>query len=115
MHEITELCEGKLRKTFGGEAVCHMDPMMQMTPEIQIIEDSFKQIVRKFPEIVSYHDFRVVAGTKGRVIIVADIDLREDINEDNFSQISRHLAVQVKKEIKNVLYSNFYITPKFSY
>jgi cation diffusion facilitator family transporter len=115
MHEITELCENKLRKTFGGEAVCHMDPMMEMSPEIKAIEDSFKQIVKKFPEIVSYHDFRVVAGTKERVIVVADIDLREDINEDKFSQISRDLGVQVKKEINNVLYSNFYITPKFSY
>ena len=35
MHEITEICEHKLRKTFGGEAVCHMDPMMEMTAEIK--------------------------------------------------------------------------------
>ena len=78
MHEITELCEHKLRKTFGGEAVCYMDPMMEMTPEIQAIEDTFKQVLNDFPQIVSYHDFRVVAGTKGRIIIVADVDLKED-------------------------------------
>ncbi|MFQ5685835.1 MAG: cation diffusion facilitator family transporter [Candidatus Scalindua sp.] len=115
MHEITEICELKLRRIFGGEAVCHTDPMMEMTPEIKAIEDKFKQVVKTFPQIVGYHDFRVVAGTRGRIIIVADIDLNEDIAEENFGQISKSLAIQVKKEIEHVLYSNFYITPKFSY
>ena len=115
MHEITELCEHKLRVTFGGEAVCHMDPMMEASPEIQAIEDNFKKILKDFPQIVSYHDFRVVAGTRGRIIIVADIDLEEGVTEDRFGQISKDLGIQVKKDIQHVLYCNFYITPKFSY
>jgi len=115
MHEITEQCEHKLRTTFGGEAVCHMDPMMEMTPEIQAIEEKFKRVLSAFPQIVSYHDFRVVAGTQGRVIIVADIDLGEDVNVDEPDRISKDLEMRVKKEIQNILYCNFYITPKFSY
>ncbi len=78
-------------------------------------EDRFKQIINSFPQIVSYHDFRVVAGTRERIIIVADIDLKEEIAEESFNQISENLGIQVKKELKNVLYCNFYITPKFSY
>lgn len=115
MHEITERCEHKLRKTFGGEVVCHTDPMMEMTPEIQAIEDKFKKILKTFLQIVSYHDFRVVAGTQGRVIIVADIDLAEDVNVDETGRISKNLETLVKKEIQNILYCSFYITPKFSY
>jgi hypothetical protein len=52
---------------------------------------------------------------RGRIIIVADIDLKEEIAEDSFAQISKDLGIQVKKEIQHVLYCNFYITPKFSY
>ncbi len=115
MHEITERCEHKLRKTFGGEAVCHMDPVMKMTPEIQSIEDKFKEILKTFSQIVDYHDFRVVAATQGRVIIVADIDLAEDVITDEFGRISEDLETHVKKEIQNVVYCSFYITPKFSY
>lgn len=115
MHEITELSERKLRETFGGEAVCHMDPMMEMSPEIQAIEDKFRQITKTLPQIISYHDFRVVAGTGGRIIIVADIDLDEDVPEDKFKLISKELEKQVKKEINHVIYCNFYITPKFAY
>jgi cation diffusion facilitator family transporter len=115
MHEITERCEHKLRKTFSGEVVCHTDPMMEMTPEIQVIEDKFKKILKTFLQIVSYHDFRVIAGTQGRVIVVADIDLAEDVNVDESGRISKNLETFVKKEIQNVLYCSFYITPKFSY
>ncbi|MGR3293818.1 MAG: cation diffusion facilitator family transporter [Candidatus Scalindua sp.] len=115
MHDITERCEHKLRKTFGGEVVCHTDPMMEMTPEIQAIENKFKKTLKTFLQIVSYHDFRVVAGTQGRVIIVADIDLAEDVNVDESDRISKNLETLVKKEIRNVLYCSFYITPKFSY
>ena len=115
MHEITELCEHKLRKTFGGEAVCHTDPMMEMTPEIQAIEGTFKEMLKSFPQIISYHDFRVIEGTKGKIIIVADIDLAENVAEDKFLQILEGLEIQVKKGINKVLYGHFYITPKFSY
>jgi len=115
MHEITERCEHKLRKAFGGEVVCHMDPMMEMTPEIQAIEGRFKETLKSFLQIVSYHDFRVVAGTQGKIIIVADIDLAEDVNDDESGRISKNLETYVKKEIQNVLYCSFYITPKFSY
>jgi hypothetical protein len=52
MHEITERCEHKRRRTFGGEAVCHMDPMMEMTLEIQAIEDKFKQVLKFFHKLL---------------------------------------------------------------
>ena len=115
MHEIAEQCERKLRETFGGEAVCHTDPAMERTPEIQAIEDRFKEILKGFPQIVSYHDFRVVSATVEKFIIVADIDLIEDVTEDKFSQISKELTTRVMEEIQYVAYCNFYITPKFAY
>ncbi|MDR4498339.1 MAG: cation diffusion facilitator family transporter [Candidatus Scalindua sp.] len=115
MHEIIERSEQKLRKTFGGEAVCHADPLMEKSPKIQAIEKMFKEIVNTFPQIVSYHDFRVVDGNHDRVIIVADIDLKEDIPDESSRQISRELEARVKEEIQDVQYCSFYITPKFSY
>jgi hypothetical protein len=34
---------------------------------------------------------------------------------DESGRISKNLETHVKKEIQNVLYCSFYITPKFSY
>jgi len=115
MHEIAERCEGRLRKMFGGEVVCHTDPLLEKTPEIQAVEDQFKEIIADFPEIIDYHDFRVIAESRKRIIIVADIDVSEDVPESEFKRISKALESKVSKEIPNVAYCVFYITPKFAY
>ena len=115
MHEIAELSERKLRETFGGDAVCHMDPVMERTPEIEAVEAKFKVILKAFPQIIAYHDFRVIAASPEKIIIVADIDLKEEVPENEFGQISKKLEKSVLDDMKNVAYCSFYITPKFAY
>jgi cation diffusion facilitator family transporter len=115
MHEIAERCERKLRNAFGGETVCHTDPVMERTPKIQAIEDHFNNILKAFPRIVGYHDFRVIGESLERIIIVADIDVTEDVAEREFSQIARDLEARVMEEIQKVAYCSFYITPKYAY
>ena len=115
MHEIAERCEGKLRKTYGGEAVCHTDPLLEKTPEVRAVEAQFKKIVEQSPRITGYHDFRVIAESPGRIIIVADIDVAEEVPEAEFEAIASDLESQVRATIQNIAYSQFYVTPKFSY
>ena len=115
MHEIAERCEAKLRNTYGGEVVCHTDPLMEKNPEIQSIENQFRKIVEQFPRITGYHDFRVVAESSERIIILADIDAAEDVPEKDFEAIASDLESRLKHSIPNVAYCAFYVTPKFSY
>jgi len=115
MHEIAERGEHVLRQTFGGEAVVHTDPMRERTPEIQAIEDRLREPVEAIPQISSYHDFRVVAASRERIVIVADINIREDVAEDQFGQIAEGLEARVLEGIPNVAYCSFYVTPKFAY
>jgi len=115
MHEITERCEAKLRKMYGGEVVCHTDPLLGKTPEVQAVEDQFKKIVEQIPHITDYHDFRVIAESSERIIIAADIDVDEEVPEAEFETIAKDLESQVKATIPNIAYSTFYVTPKFSY
>ena len=115
MHEITERCEGKLRKMFGGEVVCHTDPLMEKTPETQAVEDQFRKILEEFPQIIDYHDFRIIAESRKKIIIAADIDVSEDVPESEFNQVSEALESSVIKKIPNVAYCVFYVTPKFAY
>ncbi len=115
MHEIAERCEGKLRKMFGGEVVCHTDPLLEKTPETQAVEAQFREIIAGFPQIVDYHDFRIIAESRKKIIIAADIDVSEDVPESEFRQISEVLESRISKEISNVAYCVFYVTPKFAY
>jgi len=115
MHEITERCERKLRRTYGGEVVCHTDPLLEKTPEIQDMEDKFRNIVRDIPAIVGYHDFRVIAESVGKKIIVADIDVQEDVPESEYKRINNDISTRIHGKIPNIAYSYFYITPKYAY
>jgi cation diffusion facilitator family transporter len=115
MHEITERCEGRLRREFGGEAVCHTDPLMEMTPEIKAKEKQFKEIVKSIPDISGYHEFRVIAESNERIIIAADLDVKEDIPESEFEPLADLLEEKVMDAIPNVAYCAFYVTPKFAY
>jgi len=115
MHEVSERCEAKLRDAFGCEAVCHTDPLMEMTPELRAVEDAFKSAVNDVPHITGYHDFRVIGESDERVIIAADIDVDEHVADADLETIPSDLESRVKSAIANVAYCTFYVTPKFSY
>jgi len=88
---------------------------MEKTPEILEIQNQFQKVLDTFPQIISYHDFRIIAESKERKIIVADIDVKEEVPESDFGRISKELNTKVTQEIPNLAYCNFYITPKFAY
>jgi len=115
IHEITERCEAKLRDTFGGEVICHSDPMLERTPEIEAIETTFKKMVAEDDRITAYHDFRVIGESEERIIIVADIDVQEEVPEADFQEVADSLEARIMKAMSNVAYCGFYVTPKFSY
>ena len=115
IHEITERCENELRKVFGGEVICHSDPMLELTPTVLAIEEEFKNIIARIPEILRYHDFRVIAESKHKNILVADIDAGEHIPESEFAVIKDKINKEVAEQIQDIAYCSFYITPKYSY
>ena len=79
------------------------------------IEEQFQTIIKDMPQIVNYHDFRVVAESPQRIIIVADIDVADDVLEEDFHTITKNLEKRVADSIPHIAYSRFYVTPKFSY
>jgi divalent metal cation (Fe/Co/Zn/Cd) transporter len=115
IHEIAEHCEAKLRTRFGGEAVCHSDPLQEKTKAVIAIEERFKQVVAEDTRIVGYHDFRIVSANKNNIIIVADIDVSEEIPESEFNEIAEDLERRSIKSISNLSYCTFYVTPRFAY
>jgi len=115
MHETAERCEALLRKEYGGAVVCHTDPLLEKTPEIQAVEDRFREQVTAMPEIVSYHDFRVVAHSERRIIIIADLNAAEIISEEEFERLAAELEQRVIRSIPDVAYCSFYVTPKYAY
>ncbi len=115
MHEIAERCEDALGRVFGGIAVCHTDPLMERTPEIQALEDSFRMLLSQVDGVAAYHDFRVIAESPERIIIAADLDVDEAVDEPHHERIKKELEQKVMDTIPGVAYCSFYITPRFAY
>jgi cation diffusion facilitator family transporter len=115
MHQIAEQCEARLRKQYGGEVVCHTDPLMEHTPETRALEDVFSEVIAEHPRITAYHDFRIIADSPETIIIVADVDCKENIPEKEYDEIASDLQAHVKEAISKVSYCSFYVSPKFAY
>ncbi|MFC1534388.1 cation diffusion facilitator family transporter [Thermodesulfobacteriota bacterium] len=115
IHEIAERCEHKLRKTFGGEAICHSDPILERTPEIDVIETKFKEMVAEDSRIIGYHDFRLIAVSDNQIMIVADIDVSEQVSEAHFQEVAEALEARNRRVVPNLSSCTFYVTPKFAY
>jgi divalent metal cation (Fe/Co/Zn/Cd) transporter len=81
----------------------------------EAVEAQFRKIVERLPHITGYHDFRVITESSQKIIIVADIDVAEEVPEREFETIGKDLESQVKATIANIAYCHFYVTPKFSY
>lgn len=115
IHEITERCEAKLRGTFRGETTAHSDPLLEPTPEIMAIQEEFNKVLQDFSTITGHHDFRVVAESKKNKIILADIDVADEVMESEFSELKKRLNIKCIEKIPNIAYCSFYITPKYAY
>jgi len=115
MHGITEHCETRLKRKYGGEVICHTDPRFEPTPEIRAIEEQFREIVEDFDQVESYHSFRVIAESGEKIIIAADIKAAEEIPEVEFEEVANKLNTQAKTIFPNLAYCSFYMTPKFAY
>ena len=115
MHEVAEIVEDKLRNVYGGEAVCHTDPLVEQTEYVSSVERQFASILDDFPEIIEYNDFRVIAKSPEKIILVADINVSEEVPPTDYSYIQERLDATVRERMEDIAYSSFYITPKFAY
>jgi len=115
IHAVVEQCESKLRREFGGEVVGHADPRLEKTPEVIALEKRFRDLVDSLPWIQSYHNFRVIAESESRIILVSDINLAVDVPEKEYNKKAQELESYCRDVFSNLAYASFNVTPKFAF
>jgi divalent metal cation (Fe/Co/Zn/Cd) transporter len=115
MHGILEECEWKLKERFTGDVVCHLDPLIEKTPEIEKHESTFRGIIENFPRVDSFHRFRLIGESEERIIVVANLVTCDATIPLDFEDVKRNLEKRVKDSIPNVAYCVFQIVPKYAY
>lgn len=60
IHDVIDQAEREVSRKFNVLLVIHMDPVVTDDKEVNTIRNISEEILNKFPDIESYHDFRVV-------------------------------------------------------
>lgn len=97
IHNVIDKAEREVSKELDLHLVIHMDPICIITDEVQEAWDYVAKTLRKYPEIKSMHDFRVV-GEGNIKNLIFDIVLSPS---DKTSQTKIDIMVEeIKKSIK---------------
>ena len=99
IHEVIDRAEREISAKHNIFLVIHMDPVNTDDQELQVAMIEMNKILEGFPEIKSFHDFRIVGEgeTKNLLFdIVVDMHKKFDINKDGLS-LTNKIDNEVKK------------------
>ena len=104
IHEIIDTAEREISQKLNIYLVIHMDPMCIHDEKINAIKGDVQQILFKYEQIKSMHDFRITEG-KNQTNIIFDIEVNFD--EVNTVEKEEELRKNLEEDIKklNPLYN----------
>lgn len=94
IHDEIDMAEKEISEKLNMPIVIHMDPVLTDSEEVTKTKREVSYILKKFPQINSFHDFRIV-GTGEHKKLLFDIVITFDI------EISRNDEDELIKNIDN--------------
>lgn len=99
-HEIIDRAENTISKKLGILLIIHMDPVNVDDTQIKETREEIEEILREFPQIISYHDFRFV-GTRSHKNILFDIVVNNTLTPNNEKRFLELLIGRIKSKHPN--------------
>lgn len=62
VHDVIDHVERELRRSFGLEAVIHMDPVQTGNPLVEELKELTQKLAREIDPALTIHDFRITSG-----------------------------------------------------
>jgi len=114
-HQVAEILEHKLRTKLGGDIVVHTDPLMARTPEVEAIEARFRAVVDAVPGARGFSDFRLVAHSPEKIIIVADLEVDRELGDAEREAVLEAVREGATREFPELAYGVFHLMSRFGY
>lgn len=95
-HELIDKVERDLSEEMGIFVTIHMDPLNVDDEEVVKTRREIEAIVKKFPEVLSLHDLRVV-GSGERKNVIFDVVVSNDVREPEEEAIKNRITAEIKK------------------
>jgi cation diffusion facilitator family transporter len=103
IHDVIDNAEHELRRELGCDATIHMDPIVTADEHIRELKQEVVAIVKQIDEIISLHDFRVVAGTTHtNLIFDILVPFKFRIEDDELVQM-------IQKRVWEEMGENYYV------
>lgn len=90
MHDEIDATEKRLSEKLGIILVIHMDPLNKDDEVVKTAQNVVQKALKKFPQVMSFHDFRVVGSTAAKNLIfdiVVDSSVVTKKDEKNLAQL----------------------------
>ena len=99
IHHIIDTAEREISKKLNIYLVIHMDPICVDTDEIIEARNIVQDVLSKYEEVKSFHDFRVV-GDHDNKNLIFDIEVCPTClsNENNSSKLLANIEKDIKKK-----------------
>lgn len=99
IHNVIDKAEREISTDLNLHLVIHMDPICVLTDEIKETWDYVEKILRKYPEIKSMHDFRIVGeGDVKNLIFDIVLEASESGNKKKQEKMIADIKTSIKKE-----------------
>lgn len=103
LHDVIDNAEVELREKLGCEATIHMDPVVTQDENVGRLKAVAAEVVKSIDEIITMHDFRVVAGpTHTNLIFDIVVPFQFHISDEELTQ-------RIKGKIREKLGENHYV------
>lgn len=99
IHNVIDKAEREISTDLNLHLVIHMDPICVLTDEIKETWDYVEKILRKYAEIKSMHDFRIVGeGDIKNLIFDIVLEASESGNKKKQEKMIADIKTSIKKE-----------------
>lgn len=97
LHEYIDRIERQVAKELGILLTIHMDPLNVDSEEIILMQDQLRQILKDFPEVLSFHDFRIIGKGENENLIF-DVVIRNELSLEDEKKLRKAITHKVREQ-----------------
>ncbi|QAT39261.1 cation diffusion facilitator family transporter [Clostridium sp. JN-9] len=99
IHEIIDRAEKEISEKLNIYLVIHMDPIDTNDKDVAIARDEVESIIKKYPMINSFHDFRVVGSGEHKNLV---FDIVIDYSQKLSSEFENNIINDISSDIRSI-------------
>ena len=99
IHEIIDRAEKEISEKLNIYLVIHMDPIDTNDKDVAIARDEVESIIKKYPMIKSFHDFRVVGSGEHKNLV---FDIVIDYSQKLSSEFENNIINDISSDIRSI-------------